>query len=222
MRIRSKPWALPKLKESSFFVEHPTEFRGVWHHQFEKKQPFWLELGCGKGGFISKLAPTRPDINFLAIDVKKEMLVLAKDKIDKEYAERGLLPTNVKITLYEIMLILKMMSPEDVVERIYINFCNPWYKTRHIARRLTHPNQLKMYRTFLADNGEIRFKTDDDDLFRYSVEYFKETDFEITYITHDLANSGFTENIPTEHEQFFMEEGKKIKFLIARKLNLPT
>ena len=104
------------------------------------------------------------------------------------------------------------------MDRIYINFCNPWPRGKHKKRRLTFPKKLSVYKTFLTEQGEIWFKTDDDELFEESIEYFNETGYEIKYITRDLHESGFEENTVTEHEQMFSEMGIKIKFLIARPL----
>lgn len=102
------------------------------------------------------------------------------------------------------------------MDRIYINFCNPWPKKKHKKKRLTYPRQLFSYQEFLKDGGEIWFKTDDDELFEESLEYFKLCGFTQKYLTRDLANSGFAENILTEHEKMFMEQGIPIKFLIAQ------
>lgn len=120
---------------------------------------------------------------------------------------------NIRIFIKNIMQIDSVFSKEDGIERIYINFCNPWPKSKHKKRRLTHYRQLIKYKEFL--NGEIWFKTDDDDLFAESVEYFEQAGYKIKYKTYDLHGSGFKENIVTEHEQMFTDEGKKIKFLIA-------
>ena len=104
----------------------------------------------------------------------------------------------------------------DEVERIYINFCNPWPMKKHNKKRLTYPRQLFFYQEFLKDCGEIWFKTDDDDLFEESLDYFAMCGFTQEFITYDLAASGFAENIVTEHERMFMDQGIKIKFLIAK------
>ncbi len=119
----------------------------------------------------------------------------------------------------EIGLISEILSKEDVVSRIYINFCNPWPKEKHKKRRLTHMRQLEQYKTFLKSQGEIYFKTDDDELFEESLEYFNEAGFRIKYITYDLHNSDVQGNVQTEHENMFSEQGIKIKFLIAMKDN---
>ena len=105
---------------------------------------------------------------------------------------------------------------EDEVSGIFINFCNPWPKERHKKRRLTHPRFLSMYKKFLKDQGEIWFKTDDKGLFEESLDYFKESGFQVIYHTFDLHNSDFKENIMTEYEEKFSSKGMKIMFLIAK------
>lgn len=215
MRIRHKPWAKPELEACEFCVKTPDGMKGKWQEAFPKKQEIHLELGCGKGGFISQLAPENPDINFIAADIKSEMLGLAKRKLEKAYEEKGLEPDNIRIFTKNIENISQVFAPEDNIKRIYINFCNPWPRGKHKKRRLTHPRQLVQYKSFLADDGEIRFKTDDDELFEESLEYFEECGFEVAYKTFDLHNSDFAENIMTEHEKMFSDEGKPIKFLIA-------
>ncbi|HIZ56097.1 MAG TPA: tRNA (guanosine(46)-N7)-methyltransferase TrmB, partial [Firmicutes bacterium] len=123
---------------------------------------------------------------------------------------------NVRLLFFDIRRIELILSDQDLVDRIYINFCNPWPKGKHKKRRLTHPAQLERYKTFLKHGGEIRFKTDDTELFEDSISYFESTGFTITYLTRDLLHSNFTENITTEHEQFFTSQNIPIKFLIAR------
>ena len=220
MRIRRKPWARPELAEWENCVDVPAENRGKWHSVFKNDAPLMIELGCGKGGFMSKLAVAHPEINFIAVDIKSEMLGLAMRNIKREYAAVNREVDNVYIFSQEIMLINKVFSAEDVCDRIYINFCNPWPKTHDHKKRLTHNNQLMQYREFLKDGGEIRFKTDNDDLFLSSKRYFTECGFELTFVTEDLHNSGFEDNIMTEHEKMFSEQGIPIKFLIAKKLTI--
>lgn len=145
------------------------------------------------------------------------MLGLAKRKLEAAYQEIQKEPENILIFCQNIEQIENVFGENDKVDRIYINFCNPWPRGKHHKRRLTFPIKLNKYKTILNDNGEIRFKTDDEDLFNDSVEYFNECGYKITYLTRDLHNSDFTENIETEHEQMFCEMGIKIKFLIAVK-----
>lgn len=217
MRIRRKAWARPELEECKFFVDNSTENKGRWNNCFKEKQPIHLELGCGKGTFISKLACQNSNINYIAIDIKSEMLGLTKRNIEKEYGELNKPIDNVLITAYQIELIQDIFDTNDVIDRIYINFCNPWPKARHNKKRLTHTRQLESYKKFLVPNGEIYFKTDSDELFEASLEYFSESNYEIISKTYDLHNEPiFEENIITEHEKMFSEEGIKIKALIAK------
>lgn len=217
MRLRKKAWAKPELEACSFFVETPTDYIGKWHTVFEKDQEIWLELGCGKGGFISKLASAHPDKNFIAIDIKDAVLALAKRKIEKEYAQANVNTGNIALMSHEIMLIHKMMNKNDVVNRIFINFCNPWSRNTLKKRRLTHPVQLNQYNSFLVPGGQVWFKTDDLPLFTDSIGYFEQCGFRIIYLTNDLHSSGFEQNIETEHEMLFSSQGIKINFLIAEK-----
>ena len=176
-----------------------------------------LELGCGKGQFISKLAVENQNINFLAIDLVDAMLGLAKRNIEQEYQNENLEPKNVIITRFDIERINLILDKKDEVERIYINFCNPWPKGKHRKKRLTHSKQLEKYKEFLKPNAEVYFKTDDDGLFESSLIYFEESGFEIIKKTYDLHEDPiFERNIETEHEKMFSEQGIRIKALIAR------
>ncbi|MGN0614046.1 MAG: tRNA (guanosine(46)-N7)-methyltransferase TrmB [Porcipelethomonas sp.] len=215
MRIRCKPWAKPELEACDFCINEPEKLRGNWENEFPDKAPIHLELGCGKGGFISQAAPDNTGINYIAVDIKNEMLVLAKRKLEQAYSERNIPMDNVRIFIKNIEQIDSVFDENDPVERIYINFCNPWPKSKHKKRRLTHYRQLMKYKTFLK--GEIHFKTDDDQLFEESFEYFEQAGFEIVYQTYDLHSSDYSgKSYETEHEKMFTDEGKKIKFLIAR------
>lgn len=217
MRMRKKPWARPELEASDFFITEPKEYKGKWKESFGSDKPIYLELGCGKGTFIAVHGSENPNINYIAIDIKDEVLGLAKRNIEKAYNEKNVPLNNIKLMAHEIGIINEMLNEEDIISRIYINFCNPWPKKKHKKRRLTHTKQLEQYRTFLKDQGEIYFKTDDDELFEESLEYFKEAKFKIEYITYDLHNSDFVGNVETEHEKMFTEQGIKTKFLIAIK-----
>ena len=219
MRIRYKKWARPELEASSFYVDNPEELRGKWKNLFKNPNlPLNLELGCGKGQFISKLASENLDQNYIAIDLVDAMLGLAKRNIEKEYKEKNIEPKNVILTRFDIDRILLILSEEDSIERIYINFCNPWPKGKHRKKRLTHTRQLEKYKIFLKSGGKIMFKTDDDDLFNSSLVYFEEAGFKILKKTYDLkVEPDFWHNIETEHEKMFSEQGIKIKALVARK-----
>lgn len=189
--------------------------RGHWREQFSQPGcPLYLELGCGKGGWISQAVLQYPQVNLIALDIKNEMLGLAKRKLEAAYAVAQQPAENVKIAIFNISYISDAFAPEDRVDRIYINFCNPWPRPKHKKRRLTHPRQLMQYKAFLT--GELWFKTDDDELFEETLEYLPACGYQITYQTRDLHASGFAENLETEHEKMFTDEGKRIKFLIAQ------
>ena len=144
------------------------------------------------------------------------MLGLAKRKIEEEYklADREI--DNIYITRYDIERINNIFSKEDKIERIYINFCNPWPRGKHRKKRLTHTRQLEKYKEFLGNGAQVFFKTDDDGLFNDSIKYFEDSGFKIEKKTYDLENEiDFWENIETEHEKMFKEQGIHIKALIA-------
>lgn len=218
MRIRFKPWARPELEASSFYIDNPEEYKGKWKTLFKNEAEFHIELGCGKGSFISQLASKNKNINYLAIDLVDAMLGLAKRNVEQVYNEQNLEIDNVYLTRFDIERIFLILGKNDNVKRIYINFCNPWPRGKHHKKRLTHTRQLEKYKEFLSDDGEVYFKTDDDMLFNDSLIYFEEAGFKIVKETFDLENeTDFWENIETEHEKMFKEQGIKIKALIAKK-----
>lgn len=218
MRIRFKPWARPELEASDFYRDNPEELKDKWIKEFKNQNnPINLELGCGKGQFIAQLAVQNPDINYIAIDLVDAMLGLAKRNVEQVYREQNKEVENLILTRFDIERITMILGKQDNIKRIYINFCNPWPKGKHRKKRLTHTRQLEKYKTFLAEDGEIYFKTDDDDLFNGSLGYFEESGFTIVKKTYDLhAEPIWENNIETEHEKMFSEQGIKIKALIAK------
>ena len=220
MRMRFKPYARPELLATPWHAATPLENKGRWHSTFaHPERPVHLELGCGKGGFLSKLACRNPQINYLGIDITDKVLILAKRNIEREYAAANRPVDNVQIMSLDIERILNGFDEKDTVDRIYINFCNPWNRRLNDRKhRLTHTRQLASYRHFLKDGGEVYFKTDDEELFNDSLDYFPESGFEITWMTRDLHENEPEWNIRTEHEGMFTEMGIKTKALIARKL----
>ncbi|MCI8587647.1 MAG: tRNA (guanosine(46)-N7)-methyltransferase TrmB [Clostridia bacterium] len=221
MRIRFKPWARPELEQSKFYIANPEDKKGKWKEIFlNKENPLYLELGCGKGKFIANMAVNHPEINYIAIDLVDAMLGLAKRNIETMYKENKKEINNVLITRFDIERILLIFDKQDSIDRIYINFCNPWPKGKHRKKRLTHTRQLEKYKQFLKENGEIYFKTDDNDLFESSIKYFEESGFKILMKTYDLHSEEIKniniENVRTEHEEMFCSQGIKIKALIAK------
>lgn len=223
MRIRKKKWAEPELSVCDFFVKDPEEYAGRWKTAFKKEQPLVLEIGCGKGGFAGQFALLHPDINIIALDIKIDMLGVGRRTIVRLFEEQGKSQDeidNILLVKYNVEQLDNIIKPEDKIERLFINFCNPWPRKKHKKRRLTYYKKLEMYKSFLQPDAEIRFKTDDDELFDESIEYFEQSGYKITYLTRDLHNSGVEDNIMTEHEKMFSDEGIKIKYLIAKqKLN---
>lgn len=211
MRIRNKPWAKEELSISKFYVQNPEEAKGKWKEYFKNKDnPIHLELGCGKGYFVRTSAIQNPEINYIAIDLIDTILGVANRNIIEKF--NGKEVTNLLLTRYDIEEINNILDEQDKIERIYINFCNPWPKPRHKKRRLTHIRQLEKYKQFLKPEGEIYFKTDDDELFKESLQYFEKTGFEIVKTTYDLQKeTDFWDNIETEHEIKFKKQGIKIK-----------
>lgn len=218
MRIRFKKWARPELEASTFYIDNPQNYKGKWNTAFKNSNnPIQMELGCGKGNFIAQLASKNLNINYIAIDMVDAMLGLAKRNIESIYKEKELEVDNVRLVRHDIERILLFMDKNDKIDRIYINFCNPWPRPKHRKKRLTNTKQLLLYKEFLIPEGEVFFKTDDESLFNDSIKYFEEAGFKITNKTYDLHNDSiFEDNIVTEHEKMFSDQGIKIKALIAK------
>ena len=219
MRIRKKKWAEPELAACRYYVNEPEQYRDRWREFFGNDHPIELEIGCGKGGFAGQFALKYPDRNIIALDIKIDMLGVGRRTIVRLFEEAGKDSVdNLLLVNYNVEQLDKVIFPEDEIEGLFINFCNPWPRAKHKKRRLTYYKKLQMYKSFLKPDAEIRFKTDDDELFEESLEYFEQSGYEITYLTRDLHASDFAENIETEHERMFTEEGKTIKFLIAKQI----
>ena len=211
MRIRKKKWAEPELAQCRYYTNEPEQYRGRWKDFFGSDKPIELEIGCGKCTFIAEKALRDPDTNYIAMDIKSDMLGVGRRNIERIFAQAGKdSPDNVALVRCNVEEIDKVISPEDGIAVMYINFCNPWPRLKHQKRRLTYPKKLKMYRDFLTPDAVIYFKTDDDELFEDSVGYFEQAGYTIRYITRDLHNSGFEGNIMTEYEANFSSQGMPI------------
>ena len=220
MRIRKKKWAEPELSVCGFYVPEPEKLRGRWSSFFGNDKPVMLEVGCGKGSFVGQMALLHPEINFIAVDIKLDMLGVGRRNIVKMFEEKHREVDNIALVRYNVEALTDIIAPEDGIRRVYINFCNPWPREKHKKRRLTHPRKLRMYRELLGDGMEIHFKTDDDELFEESLEYFKEESFETVTVSRDLHNSGIDPDTTpmTEHEKMFSDEGIRIKYCVVRKV----
>lgn len=162
--------------------------------------PLHIEIGCGKGNFICELAKRNPHINYIAIEAVSNVMVMAMEKAAAMDID------NIKFMLGDASVLLKD-GKEFYCDRIYLNFSDPWPKSRHAKRRLTSPSFLELYKSILTKNGDIHMKTDNKNLFEYSLNSFSENGFTLRNIFLDLHNSNFEGNIMTEYEKNFSEKG---------------
>lgn len=218
MRIRKKKWAQPELDMCPYFVKNPESHFGKWKEFFNNDNDIELEVGCGKCSFVAKKALLNPDKNFIAVDIKSDMLGVGRRNIEKLFLDNDRKVDNIALVAFNVENIEKLISIDDDIKTMYINFCNPWPREKHKKRRLTHTTKLSKYNAFLKSGAKINFKTDNDELFEESIEYFNESGYNITYLTRDLHNSDVKDNIMTEHETMFSNEGIKIKHLKAEKI----
>ena len=217
MRIRNNPRALDTIKKyEDIVVFKPQEYKGNWKEYFNKKvsnkenAPIHVELGMGRGRFISTQGLLHKDINFVGIDLRHEIVLSALEKVLKAELD------NVLLMPYNILNLEEAFEAGEV-DTFYINFCDPWPKLRHSKRRLTHRLLLEKYKTLLKAEGRIEFKTDSRELFDFSVNEFMESGFEILDLTYDLHNGNYPDNITTEYEEKFTKKGFKINRLVAVK-----
>lgn len=210
MRLRAKPKALGVLRQNQhIIVFRPETKKGEWRYFFCNDRPLHVELATGKGQFIVENALRNPEINYIGIDSKHEVLYMALKKVlNKNVKNVALLPFNIEN--------IEEVFDKQEVDLLYINFCDPWPKSRHAKRRLTNRRFLEKYKLFLKEGAQIIFKTDNRALFDYSIEEFNEANLSIESITYDLEAEKDIENIPTEYEMKFMEKGVKINRLKAR------
>ncbi len=211
MRMRRKKNRDSRFENCIEFVAtEPLENKGKWKTLFGNDNPVHLEIGCGKGGFILELAKRNPDINYVAMEKCMDALILALEKAKRDELK------NV-IYICDDAEKLPDMFEKDEVERIYLNFSDPWKKARQAKRRLTHRRFLEKYRMILCENGEIHFKTDNRPLFDFSLEEFEDTGVKVSELTFDLHNSEYNEgNIMTEYEKTFSEKGFTINRCVCK------
>ena len=208
MRLRRKPWVDEAIRSFDAFVfsrdrEPGEENKGKWQEIFGREAPLHVELGTGKGDFISQLAERLPAVDFIGIEMEQDVLYSAAKKV----AEKEL--GNVRLLVFDINHIENIFAPGEI-DRLYINFCDPWPKKRHAKRRLTYGTFLEKYRNLLKKGGELQFKTDNRPLFDFSLEQFREAGLEIRDISFDLHAEGRADNIMTEYERKFSGFGEKI------------
>ncbi|WP_338472042.1 tRNA (guanosine(46)-N7)-methyltransferase TrmB [Niallia sp. XMNu-256] len=204
MRLRHKPWAKEKLEQyPQYVISNPEELKGKWDNVFELSQPLHVEIGTGKGRFISEMAKANPQINYLGIELQESVIVSALDRlIEAEVPNVKLLNANA--------FDLPKFFEKGEISRVYLNFSDPWPKVRHEKRRLTYKSFLEIYEQLLPNQGEIHFKTDNQGLFEYSLMSFSKYGMLLNYVSLDLHNSDYEGNIMTEYEEKFSKKGNRI------------
>lgn len=210
MRLRNKPWAQDYIEENSKYIVNKEEiFRGSWQDRFEKNSPIWIEVGSGKGQFIVNMALKYPQYNFIGIEIQKSVIAVALKKVVKHN-----LP-NLQL-LYADGADLNNYFADGEVSKVFINFSDPWPKTKHAKRRLTYKNFLSTYKKILVPKGELEFKTDNQKLFEYSICSLNNYGLHFEKIWLDLhADSNQIDNVETEYEQKFSSLGQSIYKLQA-------
>ncbi|MBC2249683.1 tRNA (guanosine(46)-N7)-methyltransferase TrmB [Listeria sp. FSL L7-0123] len=210
MRVKHKPWAKDRLEEfPAIYIKNPEDFKGRWQEVFGNNNPIHIEIGSGKGQFISGMAKANPEINYIGIEMIESVLVSALDKaIEADVPNLRLVARDAKL--------LEECFEKGEIAQIYLNFSDPWPKKRHTKRRLTNPTFLTIYERLLPKTGEIHFKTDNRSLFEYSLVAFSEYNMLLTFVSLDLHNSDYEGNIKTEYEEKFSAKGFPIYRLEAK------
>ena len=188
---------------SEIWIKNPEDLKGKWSDLFGNENPVHIEIGCGKGQFITGMAEKNPDINYVAIDVVPDVLVIALEKATAKDIK------NVRFIIADAAKLCDYFEQFEI-SRIYLNFSDPWKKKKQAKRRLTHKNFLDIYKKLLRNGDFIYFKTDNRPLFEFSLNSFAEEKFKMQNITFDLHNSGYEGNVMTEYETRFSEQGMPI------------
>ncbi len=209
MRMRKKKNCAARMERcSSIRITDPESHKGKWCEVFGNVNPIHIEIGCGKGSFVVGMAKMYPDVNFIAIEKVEDVIVMAMEKaIENEV-------TNVRFMDLDAERIEDFFEKGEI-KRIYLNFSDPWKKSKQAKRRLTHKNFLDRYKNVLNNGDYIWFKTDNQKLFEFSLNSFTQENFKLQNITLDLHNSGFEGNVITEYEQKFVDLGQPIYRLEA-------
>lgn len=211
MRRRKKPGSAEKLLSyDEYVINHPQKVKGNWNKVFKNSNDIHVELGTGRGQFITELASRNQEINYIGIEIKEEILLKAVEKAN----EKGLY--NIRFLWYDINKIEEVFEKEEI-NSIYINFCDPWPKKRWAKRRLTHRAFLKKYIDILKSHGRINFKTDNEQLFEFSLNEFSFLDMKLHDIFLDLHRDSQKDIVTTEYEEKFKSLGMKIYSCIASK-----
>ena len=214
MRMRKKPNLIPRMERcGDLLVREPESLRGRWRDKMPQARAVWLELGCGTGRFTVETAARHPEVLYLAVERVPDAMIIAMERA----RDRGL--TNV-FFLDDDAARLPEFLGENEIDRLFINFCDPWPGLRHAKRRLTSEGFLRTYRKVLSDGGEIHFKTDNADLFRFSLFQFPKAGYELSEVTRDL-HAGGVQGVMTDYEEKFYNLGTPINRCVGTKLPDP-
>lgn len=198
-------------KYPSILLENPNIYKGRWKELFGNSNPVYLEIGMGKGDFLIELATRNPDINYIGLEKFPSVIVVAMDKIAKTNLK------NIKLICMDA-LNLNDVFDKNEIDKIYLNFSDPWPKYRHTKRRLTFQLFLKIYENILKNDSTIEFKTDNRKLFEFSLISFNQNNWEFLNLSFDLHNDFNTNEIAkTEYEKRFIELNQPIYFVEVRK-----
>ncbi len=215
MRLRNIPGADEAISSSPYCVQNPSELKGNWQSIFPIAQPLHIEIGMGKGQFLMAMAKAHPSINYIGMELYTSVLLRANQKLVEEPLD------NLRLLNFDAKNILDIFAANEI-DRIYLNFSDPWPKDRHSKRRLTSSNFLEKYHPLLVTDGLIEFKTDNRALFDFSLEEINNSNlFKLVDFTYDLHNNYTLNegNIMTEYEEKFSSQGNPICKLIAIKIS---
>lgn len=212
MRLRNVPGAREEMLVNPFVIQEPELHKGRWREVFCNDHPLHLEIGMGKGKFITALAAKHPEINYIGIEKYSSALIKGVEKREA-MKECG----NLFFLRFDAEYINQVYGAGEV-ERIYLNFSDPWPKARHARRRLTSPTFLKRYEEILVPGGTVEFKTDNQELFTFSLESVEEAGWELLAATRDLHHNDVMvlDNVMTEYEERFSAQGQPICKMIIR------
>ena len=217
MRLRNIPGAQDAILSSPYVIQNPEKNKGKWAQVFEKKQPLHIEVGMEKGRFLMDLARLHPDINYVGIEMYDSVLLRALQKRE-ELEQEGTVYSNLYFMRVDARLLPEIFEKGEV-DKIYLNFSDPWPKARHAKRRLTSREFLARYDKILVEDGKVEFKTDNKALFEFSLEEVKEANWNLEAFTFDLHHNEemVKGNVMTEYEEKFSSMGNPIcKMVISR------
>ncbi len=209
MRLKNVKGADKTIEASNYVILNPNNYKGKWNFLFNNDRPIHIEIGMGKGDFIIGMAKANPNINFIGIEMYDSVIVKAVKKLENETL------ANLKLIRMDARLIEDVFDKE--IDLIYLNFSDPWPKNRNAKRRLTHERFLNRYEKIFKNKKIIYMKTDNIDLFGFSIESLSEFGYKLKNVTLDLHNSNFEGNIMTEYEKKFSSNNIKINRLEAYK-----